>query len=65
MPDLTLEQVRKAGRFAWQSEADGLVTYCPALGDCAWLAEGLCLHGNPLSAGWHHLDECGCSVCHP
>ena len=70
MPDLTLDQVREAGRFAWHGstiDPDGHFD-----GDL-W-ADGVYVRtvyrevyrgiGEPtFKTGWHHLPGCDCELC--
>jgi len=72
MPDLTLEQVRKAGRFAvrpppyppgivvsiyvYDPQSSGVLRW--SVYDAEWQTR---LSG--AEGGWHHLPDCDCEYC--
>ena len=69
MGDLTLEQVRAAGRFAWHQ---GGYVYMPATGFFILvpsehyrgdIKEVKLANLIPSSPPWHHLPGCGCDFC--
>jgi len=81
MSDLTLEQVKKAGRFAWEtSYTNGLSVFVPGIG-FAWIQHdaddadpetgivntGADMLHPPIDEpdGWHHLPSCDCEFCRP
>jgi len=79
MKTLTLEQVRKAMRFAWHQDgwifADGqFICLLLATEDHPLPSLSIAYaeaasetegpHGSgPQSGGWHHLDGCDCEFC--
>jgi hypothetical protein len=67
MDTLTLEQVRKAARFAWN---DDWSLFVPGLGALdidadAWTEDlfGYRPHYGSPQDGWHHLPGCDCEFC--
>ncbi len=66
---LTLEQVKKAGRFAWH---DGGYLWVPGSGFAVVVAElpmsvtavDWTWKQVPFADGWHHLPGCTCEFCH-
>ena len=73
MPDLTLEQVREAGRFAWCEEWESyhdLPLFIPEYGlflaGTDWTGNWERGHAEPDSfpaTEWHHLPGCTCEYC--
>jgi len=74
MPDLTLEQVRDAGRFAWHPRE---YLFVPGIGVLSISDEYSCdeqqgwesIEVNPTAflrswaTGWHHIPGCHCEYC--
>jgi hypothetical protein len=75
MHDLTLEQVRAAGRFAYQlTGGDEVPVFNPNTGELAEIVpwEGVASYGShswqsedDAANGWHHLSACNCEFCQP
>jgi len=73
MPDLTLEQVVLAGRFAFQlTGGDEVPVFNPNTGELAEIVpwEGVMPYGDHSMRwkedsvdGWRHLPGCGCRFC--
>lgn len=73
MRDLSLAQVREAGRFAWRDgfllppllllfvPGDGLVS-AEAVGTDFVVASIIATHHTPAE-GWHHIPGCDCPYC--
>jgi len=63
VPTLTLDQVRRAGRFAFHQ--DGHFVVVPPFGACLryWQPGETYLYEDDLSDGWHHLPDCDCEFC--
>jgi len=70
MPDLTLEQVKKAGRFAyahvpWRTyhwRPDGSLTFFGFMVDAATVTANIVDDTAPHT-GWRHLPGCDCEFC--
>lgn len=71
MGSLTLEQVRKAGQFAFRvnrSRSEAMV-YRPLAGVATVIANNGLTHSptatqmRPPQKGWHHIPGCDCPYC--
>jgi len=66
--DLTLDQVRNAGRFAWH-DTDMMRGWCffvSGAGFIVWNWETYnyeALDAPPDDDEWHHIPGCGCEHC--
>ena len=67
MPDLTLDQVREAGRFAFREYGifvPGSGFYCAGGSyDGDLTPENVYPDDRPWADGWHHLPGCDCPYC--
>jgi hypothetical protein len=67
--ELTLEQVRKAGRAAHYDGRHGVADYKPDYITVRALRDVEYLFGKPVvsvelfTEGWHHDEDCDCEFC--